>query len=122
MQTYKKEDVTVNFFNTCSSTDTSKRNRSSAIPRSLTELCGNEDIWKILHSEFTWILKACGSRLKEEIVQGSPLNVRGIYNIGKIQSVHKVRNYFVDNGGFFLINVALSYRYLLFIAKLCIKK
>ena len=31
-----------------------------------------------------------------------------------IQSVHKVRNYFVDNGNFFLINDLLSYRYMIF--------
>ena len=46
------------------------------------------------------------------------------YKVGSvvIYSVHKVRNYFVDNGVFFLINDILSYRYLLFIAKLRIKK
>ena len=40
-------------------------------------------------------------------------------NILNVQSVHKVRNYFVENG-IFLIYIVL-YRCMLFIVKLCIK-
>ncbi|KAK7111903.1 folliculin-like [Littorina saxatilis] len=40
--------------------------------RSLEELTGDKDIFKMLHVAFVWTLKACGSRLTETLLEGPP--------------------------------------------------
>lgn len=40
--------------------------------RSLQELTGDENIFKMLHVAFVWTLKACGSRLTETLLEGPP--------------------------------------------------
>ncbi|XP_076045111.1 folliculin isoform X2 [Oratosquilla oratoria] len=41
-------------------------------PRSFCEVVGDETVWKMLHSWFTWVLKAGGLRLREKVVEGPP--------------------------------------------------
>ena len=40
--------------------------------RSLTELTDDRNVFKILHMSFVWILKACGNRLSESLLEGPP--------------------------------------------------
>lgn len=40
--------------------------------RSLIELTGDKNIFKILHVAFVWTLKACGSRISETLLEGPP--------------------------------------------------
>ncbi|KAK7500901.1 hypothetical protein BaRGS_00007781 [Batillaria attramentaria] len=40
--------------------------------RSLSELTGDKNIFKILHVAFVWTLKACGSRISETLLEGPP--------------------------------------------------
>ena len=40
--------------------------------RSLVELTNDKNLFQILHSRFTWILKACGNRLTERLLEGPP--------------------------------------------------
>ena len=40
--------------------------------RSLVELTDDKHIFKILHTSFVWILKACGNRLSETLLEGPP--------------------------------------------------
>lgn len=40
--------------------------------RSLIELTDDRHIFKILHTAFVWILKACGNRLSETLLEGPP--------------------------------------------------
>ncbi|XP_076458937.1 folliculin-like isoform X2 [Babylonia areolata] len=40
--------------------------------RSLAELTGDKNIFKMLHVAFVWTLKACGSRLTETLLEGPP--------------------------------------------------
>ena len=47
-----------------------RRRGSSAGLRTLAELCGDVDLFAKLHSRFSWIMKACGSRLFEQQVEG----------------------------------------------------
>ena len=70
--------------------------------RSLIELTDDKHIFKILHMSFVWILKACGNRLSETLLEGPPTEdsiidmekQEGIYmyiitvNILKFQTLH----------------------------------
>merc|ERR1719369_1388290 len=50
--------------------------RGGVAPRSsrpLTELLANKLIYKILHMQFTWLLRVGGKRLRERILEGTPL-------------------------------------------------
>jgi len=50
--------------------------RGGVPPRSsrpLTELLANKLIYKILHMQFTWLLRVGGKRLRERILEGTPL-------------------------------------------------
>ncbi|XP_041257767.1 folliculin [Onychostruthus taczanowskii] len=47
-----------------------QRNGNAA--RSLTSLTNDENLWACLHTSFTWLLKACGSRLTEKLLEGAP--------------------------------------------------
>eukprot|EP01135_Chromosphaera_perkinsii_P011225 Nk52_evm6s2367 gene=Nk52_evmTU6s2367 len=47
-----------------------RRRYSSPGLRSLVELCGDVELFAKLHTRFSWILKACGSRLFEQQVEG----------------------------------------------------
>lgn len=40
--------------------------------RSLVELTDDKNVFKILHTSFVWILKACGNRLSETLLEGPP--------------------------------------------------
>ncbi|XP_052266430.1 folliculin-like isoform X2 [Dreissena polymorpha] len=40
--------------------------------RSLSELTDDKNVFKILHMSFVWILKACGNRLSEALLEGAP--------------------------------------------------
>lgn len=40
--------------------------------RSLNELTDDRNVFKILHLAFVWILKACGNRLSETLLEGPP--------------------------------------------------
>lgn len=40
--------------------------------RSLMELTDDKNIFKILHVSFVWILKACGNRITETLLEGPP--------------------------------------------------
>ncbi|NXP67459.1 FLCN protein, partial [Chloropsis cyanopogon] len=47
-----------------------QRNGNAA--RSLTSLTNDENLWACLHTSFAWLLKACGSRLTEKLLEGAP--------------------------------------------------
>ncbi|KAM9096220.1 folliculin isoform X2 [Sarcophilus harrisii] len=47
-----------------------QRNGNAA--RSLTSLTSDENLWACLHTSFAWLLKACGSRLTEKLLEGAP--------------------------------------------------
>jgi len=50
--------------------------RGGVAPRSsrpLTDLLANKLIYKILHMQFTWLLRVGGKRLRERILEGTPL-------------------------------------------------
>ncbi|CAN0012848.1 unnamed protein product [Lampetra planeri] len=47
-----------------------QRNGSAA--RSLLSLTADDDLWAHLHTSFAWLLKACGSRLTEKLLEGAP--------------------------------------------------
>lgn len=47
-----------------------QRNGNAA--RSLTSLTNDENLWPCLHTSFAWLLKACGSRLTEKLLEGAP--------------------------------------------------
>nr|XP_033818776.1 folliculin [Geotrypetes seraphini] len=47
-----------------------QRNGNAA--RSLTSLTRDENLWACLHTTFAWLLKACGSRLTEKLLEGAP--------------------------------------------------
>ena len=59
-----------------------KKTASNKPVRSLEALTGDEDIFKMLHVAFVWILKACGSRMTETILEGPPVeeNMFGMKN------------------------------------------
>ncbi|XP_062848599.1 folliculin [Trichomycterus rosablanca] len=40
--------------------------------RSLTSLTQHPDLWSSLHTSFSWLLKVCGSRLTEKLLEGAP--------------------------------------------------
>ncbi|KAL4239804.1 hypothetical protein ACF0H5_000607 [Mactra antiquata] len=40
--------------------------------RSLNELTDDKHVFKVLHTSFVWILKACGNRLSETLLEGPP--------------------------------------------------
>ncbi|XP_059423544.1 folliculin isoform X2 [Carassius carassius] len=46
--------------------------RSGNAARSLTSLTQHPNLWGSLHSSFSWLLKACGSRLTEKLLEGAP--------------------------------------------------
>ncbi|XP_077454222.1 folliculin isoform X2 [Stigmatopora argus] len=46
--------------------------RSGNAARSLTSLTKHPNLWSSLHSSFSWLLKACGSRLTEKLLEGAP--------------------------------------------------
>ncbi|XP_023685889.1 folliculin isoform X3 [Paramormyrops kingsleyae] len=46
--------------------------RSGNAARSLPSLTQHPDLWASLHSSFSWLLKACGSRLTEKLLEGAP--------------------------------------------------
>jgi len=46
---------------------------STRSPRPLTDLVANKLIYKILHMQFTWLLRVGGKRLRERVLEGSPL-------------------------------------------------
>ncbi|XP_073703610.1 folliculin [Garra rufa] len=46
--------------------------RSGNAARSLTSLTQHPNLWASLHSSFSWLLKACGSRLTEKLLEGAP--------------------------------------------------
>ncbi|XP_061631306.1 folliculin isoform X1 [Phyllopteryx taeniolatus] len=46
--------------------------RSGNAARSLTSLTQHPNLWATLHSSFSWLLKACGSRLTEKLLEGAP--------------------------------------------------
>ncbi|XP_016321921.1 folliculin-like isoform X2 [Sinocyclocheilus anshuiensis] len=46
--------------------------RSGNAARSLTSLTQHSNLWASLHSSFSWLLKACGSRLTEKLLEGAP--------------------------------------------------
>ncbi|XP_053700185.1 folliculin [Synchiropus splendidus] len=46
--------------------------RSGNAARSLTSLTQHTNLWASLHSSFSWLLKACGSRLTEKLLEGAP--------------------------------------------------
>lgn len=46
--------------------------RSGNAARSLTILTDHPSLWASLHSSFSWLLKACGSRLTEKLLEGAP--------------------------------------------------
>ncbi|XP_063286744.1 folliculin [Pelobates fuscus] len=47
-----------------------KRNGNAA--RSLTSLTNDDNLWACLHTSFAWLLKACGCRLTEKLLEGAP--------------------------------------------------
>ncbi|XP_017506673.1 folliculin isoform X1 [Manis javanica] len=47
-----------------------QRNGNAA--RSLTSLTRDDNLWACLHTSFAWLLKACGSRLTEKLLEGAP--------------------------------------------------
>ncbi|XP_040830475.1 folliculin isoform X2 [Ochotona curzoniae] len=47
-----------------------QRNGNAA--RSLTSLTSDDTLWACLHTSFAWLLKACGSRLTEKLLEGAP--------------------------------------------------
>uniref|UniRef100_A0A8D1ND47 Folliculin n=1 Tax=Sus scrofa TaxID=9823 RepID=A0A8D1ND47_PIG len=47
-----------------------QRNGNAA--RSLTSLTDDDSLWACLHTSFAWLLKACGSRLTEKLLEGAP--------------------------------------------------
>ncbi|KAL0985172.1 hypothetical protein UPYG_G00153720 [Umbra pygmaea] len=46
--------------------------RSGNAARSLPSLTQHSNLWASLHSSFSWLLKACGSRLTEKLLEGAP--------------------------------------------------
>ncbi|KAF5904475.1 folliculin, partial [Clarias magur] len=46
--------------------------RSGNAARSLTSLTQHPNLWASLHTSFSWLLKACGSRLTEKLLEGAP--------------------------------------------------
>ncbi|KAF7657216.1 hypothetical protein LDENG_00030490 [Lucifuga dentata] len=46
--------------------------RSGNAARSLTSLTQHPNLWASLHSSFSWLLKACGCRLTEKLLEGAP--------------------------------------------------
>ncbi|XP_069038629.1 folliculin isoform X2 [Lepisosteus oculatus] len=46
--------------------------RGGSAARSLTSLTQHPALWASLHSSFSWLLKACGSRLTEKLLEGAP--------------------------------------------------
>ncbi|XP_041962840.1 folliculin isoform X1 [Alosa alosa] len=46
--------------------------RSGNAARSLSSLTQHPNLWESLHSSFSWLLKACGSRLTEKLLEGAP--------------------------------------------------
>ncbi|NP_001121308.1 folliculin S homeolog [Xenopus laevis] len=47
-----------------------QRNGNAA--RSLTSLTSDDNLWACLHTSFAWLLKACGCRLTEKLLEGAP--------------------------------------------------
>uniref|UniRef100_A0A8C5Q971 Folliculin n=1 Tax=Leptobrachium leishanense TaxID=445787 RepID=A0A8C5Q971_9ANUR len=47
-----------------------QRNGNAA--RSLTSLTNDDNLWACLHTSFAWLLKACGCRLTEKLLEGAP--------------------------------------------------
>ncbi|XP_031432190.1 folliculin isoform X2 [Clupea harengus] len=46
--------------------------RSGNAARSLSSLTQHPNLWESLHSSFSWLLRACGSRLTEKLLEGAP--------------------------------------------------
>ncbi|XP_066538306.1 folliculin [Hoplias malabaricus] len=46
--------------------------RSGNAARSLPSLTQHPNLWSSLHASFSWLLKACGSRLTEKLLEGAP--------------------------------------------------
>uniref|UniRef100_A0A1A8HJN6 Folliculin n=1 Tax=Nothobranchius korthausae TaxID=1143690 RepID=A0A1A8HJN6_9TELE len=46
--------------------------RSGNAARSLTSLTQHPNLWASLHCSFSWLLKACGCRLTEKLLEGAP--------------------------------------------------
>uniref|UniRef100_A0A8B9KCG6 Folliculin n=1 Tax=Astyanax mexicanus TaxID=7994 RepID=A0A8B9KCG6_ASTMX len=46
--------------------------RSGNAARSLPSLTQHPNLWASLHASFSWLLKACGSRLTEKLLEGAP--------------------------------------------------
>ncbi|XP_028836964.1 folliculin [Denticeps clupeoides] len=46
--------------------------RSGNAARSLCSLTEHPNLWASLHTSFSWLLKACGSRLTEKLLEGAP--------------------------------------------------
>ncbi|RXG67609.1 Folliculin [Armadillidium vulgare] len=55
--------------------ENSKRHRAAGNPRPLTDLVGDQNIWTVLHTKFTWILRVGSLRLQEKLVEGPPLYI-----------------------------------------------
>ncbi|XP_077979941.1 folliculin-like isoform X2 [Glandiceps talaboti] len=49
-----------------------QRSAGGKAARSLVDLTNDRNIFKYLHMSFAWILKACGNRLTEKLLEGSP--------------------------------------------------
>ncbi|XP_053327374.1 folliculin [Spea bombifrons] len=47
-----------------------QRNGNAA--RSLSSLTNDDNLWACLHTSFAWLLKACGCRLTEKLLEGAP--------------------------------------------------
>ncbi|KAK9768723.1 hypothetical protein K7432_000406 [Basidiobolus ranarum] len=67
------------------------RRRGSQSLRSLDELLGVKNIFADLHSNFSWILKACSRRLQEKQVEGQPMigsnDEFGLFNNSLIDAI-----------------------------------
>ncbi|KAK3759608.1 hypothetical protein RRG08_016346 [Elysia crispata] len=49
-----------------------KQRGGSKPARSLQEITGDKNVFQMLHVAFLWILKACGSRITEKLLEGPP--------------------------------------------------
>ncbi|XP_070580543.1 folliculin-like [Ptychodera flava] len=49
-----------------------QRSAGGKVARSLIDLTNDRNIFKYLHMSFAWILKACGNRLTEKLLEGTP--------------------------------------------------
>lgn len=86
--------------------------RWSKPARSLKDLTDDRNIFKILHLSFVWILKACGNRITETLLEGPPIEdsiidmekQEGRVNNSVTRSVMEVNNEKLKNlDGYILI-------------------